>query len=53
MKSLGGKLINPGTYPSLGEKLQKAAEIAGTLHTIYNVGKTIAPYAIRLGSALV
>ena len=53
MKSLAGKLVNHGTYPSIGEKLTKAAEFAGTLHTLYNVGKTIAPCAVRLGSALV
>ena len=53
MKSLAGKLINHGTYPSLGEKLSQAAHFAGTLHTLYNVGKTVLPYAVRLGSALV
>ena len=53
MKSLAGKLVNHGTYPSLGQKLQRAAEFAGTLRTLYNVGKTVLPYAVRLGSALV
>ena len=53
MKSLAGKLVNHGTYPTLGQKLTKAAEFAGTLHTLYNVGKTVLPYAVRLGSALV
>ena len=46
MKALAGKLVNHGTYPSLGEKLQRAAEFAGTLHTLYNVGKTVLPYAV-------
>jgi len=53
MKSLTGKLIHHGTYPSLGQKLTKAAEFAGTLHTLYNVGRTVLPYAVRLGQALI
>ena len=53
MKSLAGKLVNHGTYPSLGEKLTKAAEMASTLHNIYTIGKTVAPVVMRLGSALI
>ena len=48
-----GKLVNHQSYTSFGDKLSRAAEIAGTLHTIYNVGKTVAPVVMRLGSALI
>ena len=53
MRTLTGKLVNHQTYQSLGDKLTKAAEVAGTLHNIYTIGKTVAPVVMRLGSALI
>ena len=52
MRTISGKLVNH-EYPSLGEKLTRVAEIAGTIHNIYKIGKTVAPVVMRLGSALI
>ena len=58
----------PGLAPALGQKhtasfyenafrgLSKAAEIAGTVSSIYSAGRAVAPYvtgAVRLGAALI
>ena len=53
MRTFAGKLVNHQSYTSLGDKLSRAAEVAGTLHTIYNVEKKVAPVVMRLGSALI
>ena len=57
MRTMSGKLVNhPGFYQNLGTKLSQAAEIAGTVGSVYSAIKTTYPYvagAIRLGSALI
>ena len=45
--------MNHQTYQSLGGKLSQAVEVATTLHSMYNVGKAVAPVVMRLGSALI
>lgn len=57
MRTMTGKLVNhPGFYQNLGTKLSQAAEVAGTVSSVYSALKTAYPYvagAIRLGSALI
>ena len=52
MRSFSGKLVNHGTYQGLGEKLTGVAGMIGTATTIFNAGKAIAPYIVRIGSAI-
>ena len=37
---------------SLSQKVEKGAQLFGTIKTIYDVGKTIAPYAARAAALL-
>ena len=53
MKTFGGKLVNHGFFHDLGQKLETAGKIAGTVHTIYNTAKFLQPYvagALRISS---
>jgi len=52
MKTLGNKLVNHGTLQNIGQKITRAAEVAGTIHSMYTAAKVVAPYVMRLGSAL-
>ena len=42
--------IDPIT--SITQKVEKGAQLFGTIKTAYEIGKTIAPYAVRIGAAL-
>ena len=37
---------------SLSQKVEQGAQLFGTIKTIYDVGKTIAPYAVRAAALL-
>ena len=50
--AFNGKLVNHGTFHGLGDKLTSAAGMIGHATTIYNTVKMIAPYVVRIGSAL-
>jgi len=51
MKTLGNKLVNH-SFQSFGQKLTRAAEIAGTIHSMYTAAKAIAPYVARFSALL-
>ena len=53
MKTFTGKLVNHGTYQGLGDKLNSMAGMIGTATTIFNAGKAIAPYIVRIGVAII
>ena len=53
MRSFSGKLVNHGTYQGLGDKLSSMAGMIGTATTIFNAGKAIAPYIVRIGAAII
>ena len=52
MKTLGNKLVNHGTLQNIGQKITKAVEVAGTLHSMYTAAKVVAPYVMRIGAAI-
>ena len=55
MKTFGGKLVNHELFHDLGQKLETAGKIAGTVHTIYNTAKFLQPYvagALRISSLI-
>ena len=37
---------------SLSQKVEQGAQLFGTIKTIYDVGKAIAPYAVRAAALL-
>ena len=52
MRSFTGKLVNHGTHQGLGDKLTSMAGMIGTATTIFNAAKTMAPYIVRIGAAI-
>jgi hypothetical protein len=53
MTTFGGKLVNHETYQGLGDKLTSAASMIGTATTIFNAAKTVAPYIVQIGAAII
>jgi hypothetical protein len=55
MRTFGGKLVNHGLFHNFGQKLETAAKVAGTVHSIFQAAKTIQPYvagALRISSMI-
>ena len=37
---------------NIGNKIETGVQIIGAFNSIYDIGKTIAPYAVRVGASL-
>ena len=37
---------------SITQKVEKGVQLFGAIKSAYDIGKTIAPYAVRIGAAL-
>ena len=42
----------PDPVTNIGSKIETGVQVIGAIKSIYDIGKTIAPYAVRVGAAL-
>ena len=42
--------VDPMT--SITQKVEKGVQLFGAIKSVYDIGRTIAPYAVRMGAAL-